>query len=225
MTTITSELGSFEGKPVTRTTIALTNAGDGLSESLKIDPRLLHMDDKLYVVIECDVTKVRFDPAKDDGDQLTRVHVLKASTAVIVDPELVKDMVEAQREKNLRAKEAAQGIKRLPGMGDLAGEHESGLHDDPVPGCPGCEDEVTSGVPTERATKPAKKAGKSRKAPAATPPEDGPAETPVEGKAKKARPSRAEQRERKAARAGGLSVVPDQDDAPEAGPEDEAWGA
>lgn len=188
MSIIQSELGVFEGKPVTRTAIKLTKAGDGLSEALKIDPQLLHMGDTLYVVVECAVADVNFKPTKDDPDLVTRVHSLVAGTAVIVDPDLVQDMVEAQREKNLRAREAAQGVKRLPGHGDLDSDHDAGLHDDmPEPGCPQCEGAVKGETPTAAP----KKSGKGKaQAPQPTP-EQG-AETSPGGKRK--RPSRAEVR-------------------------------
>jgi len=140
--TITPDLGAFDGKDVLRTTIAVTNAGDGLSDALKVDPKLLHLDDKVYVVLECDVAKIRFEPIKDT-DALSRVHVLKAGTATLVDADLVRDQLNEQAERILRAKEAEAGITRLPYNDELQAQHDLGEHaDGRVAGCPECDEEA-----------------------------------------------------------------------------------
>ena len=141
---MTTDLGTFDGKDVLRTAISVTNAGDGLSEAMKVDPTLLHLDDKVYVVLECQVAKVRFDPIKDT-DAVSRVHVLRAGTATMVDADLVQQQLTEQAERILLAKEAEAGIQRLPQYEadalDAAhddGEHAEGL----VDGCPQCEAEA-----------------------------------------------------------------------------------
>lgn len=112
----TKKLRDFEGLPVERTTIALTNAGDGLSQAMKIDPSEYHVGDKAYLIIEGECTKVAFLPltaSEPDGAQV-RLHTFRAGTATVADGELIRDLIAAQAEKNLRAKEAEQGVQRLP---------------------------------------------------------------------------------------------------------------
>lgn len=136
------KLGQFEDRDVISTSIAVRNTGDGLSEAMKTDPQMLHHGDTVYVVMECEVEKVRHDPIKDT-EALTRVHMLKAGTATIVDADLVGDAVEAQAEKNRRRQEDEAGVKRLPYEQELRsqhtlGEHASGL----VEGCSMCQEEA-----------------------------------------------------------------------------------
>lgn len=135
----TSALGSFDGKQVLKTTIAVTNAGDGLSEALKVEPQLLHLDGIVYVVLACRVDKIRFEPIKD-VDGVSRVHVLKAGAATLVDEDLVKEHLTAQAERILQAKEKAAGIERIPFGDELQDAHQKGEHDDGlIAGCPDCE--------------------------------------------------------------------------------------
>lgn len=138
-------LSDFEGKPVRRSTISITNAGDGLSEAMKVEPVEHHQGDRVYVVLECEVAKVGFAPIdKDDpaGDQ-ARVHTFRAGTATIVDADLVATVIAEQREKNLKAKEDAAGIVRLVEDGEqlcpfpgcpLPAEHEGDHEHDPASG-------------------------------------------------------------------------------------------
>jgi len=134
-------LGEFEGRTILSTTIQITNAGDGLSAAMKVDPIILHHGEKRYVVLEVDVDKIRFDPIKDTQG-VARVHVLKASTATFIDAAAVEEAIEAQREKIDRANEKAQGITRLPLPDELMIQHGEGEHADGlVDGCPTCDDE------------------------------------------------------------------------------------
>lgn len=106
-------LTPFEGVDVIGAKIKITNAGDGLSEALSVEPQAFHHGEKLYVVLEVEVAKVTHTDVKDTGS-LMREHTLKASGATIVDATLVADLIAAQREVILRAKEDAAGIQRLP---------------------------------------------------------------------------------------------------------------
>lgn len=110
-----ADLTPFEGREVLRTSIAITRAGDGLSEALKVEPREFHHGETVYVVLECTVAKVQHVPLdKDDPfGPLTRVHTLAAGTATIVDEELVQAHIAEQAERNLRAREEEAGIARL----------------------------------------------------------------------------------------------------------------
>lgn len=90
------------------TRVAITNAGDGLSEAMLVDPNELELGSTVYVVLECTTTRVQYEPVKDT-DTLIRKHVLRAGTATLVDGTLVHDVLEAQR----LAIEKAKGVTRL----------------------------------------------------------------------------------------------------------------
>lgn len=115
MTTKTAakpELGTFDGRDVISTSLSVTNAGDGLSAAMTVEPVLLHHGDVVIVVLECEVTKIGFVEIKDT-DVLNRVHTLRAGTATIIDRDVVAEALDAQALKI----EKAKGIARLP-MGD-----------------------------------------------------------------------------------------------------------
>lgn len=107
------ELEPFEGAEVIGAGIQVTKAGDGLSEALGIEPQAFHLGERLYVVLEVEVAKIRYEEVKDTS-ALRRLHTLEAKGATFVDASLVSDLVDAQREAILKAKEAAAGIERLP---------------------------------------------------------------------------------------------------------------
>lgn len=107
------DLEPFEGTEVIAASIAITKAGDGLSDALSVDPQAFHLGEKLYVVLECEVAKIRYEDVKDTGS-LRRQHTLEAKAATFVDATLVSDLVDAQKDAVQRAKEAAAGIERLP---------------------------------------------------------------------------------------------------------------
>ena len=105
------DLGTFEGDTVVRVSIAITNAGDGLSEAMAVEPRLMHRGDKVFVVLECECTKVVMQPSsKETPNLINRQHVLRAGVATIVDEELVRSVLDEQALRIERAK----GLERLP---------------------------------------------------------------------------------------------------------------
>lgn len=108
----------FDGRNVIGTTIAITNAGDGLSKAMETEPQIFHHQETVYVVIECEVAKVSHvlaDPGDEQNRDLRRLHVLRAGTATIVDAEQVIEVIAAQAEKNKLAEDAKKGIQRIPG--------------------------------------------------------------------------------------------------------------
>lgn len=108
-------LAKFEGDEVLGTKVKITRAGDGLSQALEIDPQVLKQRTVVYVVLECTVGRVAFDPVKDASKGVNRVQTLVAGTATIVDAALVKEALEDQRLKN----EEHAGISSLNfGEGD-----------------------------------------------------------------------------------------------------------
>lgn len=103
------DLTPFEAQRVARTKVAVTNAGDGLSEAMAVDPVELHIGDEVYIVLAATVSKVRFEEIKD-STALARIHVLRAGTASLVDESIVADYLAKQRSRI----EEAQGVIRLP---------------------------------------------------------------------------------------------------------------
>lgn len=119
---MTVKLHKFEGRETLTTKVKITNAGDGLSEALTIEPQELTVDSKVYVVLECEVDAVTFKRVKDTR-QNVRLQVLRAGTATLADKDLVHDILEAQRVKI----EQAKGVERLDFNEDAdAGEAEEG---------------------------------------------------------------------------------------------------
>lgn len=144
MTATTAEdLGEFEGRIVTKTTIKIRKAGDGLSTALKTEPKLLHQGDTVHVVLECVVGPITMDPY-DDG-VCARVQDLLTNVATLIDTDVVRDAIEQQREKNTVAVELEKGVHRLPTPEALHGEHIMGDHNlTIIPGCPDCDEEIAA---------------------------------------------------------------------------------
>lgn len=116
-----SGFSKFEGKDIDSTKVEIRNTGSGLSDAMNVDTVELHHSDKVYVVLECEVEKVRFDPIRDSR-ALARVHMLVAGDATIVDEDLVRAHLDAQAERI----EQARGVHRLDfdedGEGQEGGE-------------------------------------------------------------------------------------------------------
>lgn len=103
-------LGEFEGRDVLQATLIITKTGDGLSTMMEIEPAAWHQGTKLHVVMEVDLTKIRFDQIKGT-DAMKRVHIGEAGTIAIVDASVVADVMAQQQKKN----EEKAGTMRLPG--------------------------------------------------------------------------------------------------------------
>lgn len=101
-------LQPFEGHDVIQASMRITRAGDGLSTALGIAPTEYHPGDKLYVLLECEVGRVSYDPIKDT-DCLQRVHTLVAGVGTIVDGKWADKAIADQRKRN----EEAAGVLAL----------------------------------------------------------------------------------------------------------------
>lgn len=100
-------LADFEGLPVTAAAVEIPSAGGGLRDALRVDPVELHKGETVFIVLRCEVGKVRFDPIEADepaGAQ-RRVHVLSTNAATIVDGDTVADALAAQAERIAKANE------------------------------------------------------------------------------------------------------------------------
>lgn len=114
-----TDLGTFDGLDVITSSVAITNAGDGLSQAMSIDHRQLHHGETVYVVLECEAVDIQFPKIKDT-ESLNRKHKLRAGTATIVEKDSVIKVIEEQRIKI----EQAKGIERLALEGDEEDEDD-----------------------------------------------------------------------------------------------------
>lgn len=80
-------LEMYDGRDVVGVAMKLTNAGDGLSSAMKLDPVRLHHGDRVLVLVEAVVSKVGYDPATpgDLAGPLKFVATLKAEAAMLTD--------------------------------------------------------------------------------------------------------------------------------------------
>lgn len=130
-------LGTFDDRPISGTSIKVTNAGDGLSQALQVAPQKFQLGDRVYVVLETVVSKVEHTPVDDaDDGPVERAHVLRAGAATIVDRDLVQAHLASMTRRIREAREAAVGIVPIPaadGDGDpWEDTHEdSGMYTDP----------------------------------------------------------------------------------------------
>lgn len=172
---MSDNLSDFEGLPVRQAGAEVRGLEGGLRDSIKIDPEEFHHGERVILITEAEVGKLRFDPIdKDDpaGDQ-RRVHIFQADGTMIFRatdvPELRGQMDDHRKriaDAKLRAKEKEEGVARLPtddeaeklGEEHADGDHAAGL----VPGCPECENEAAAEA--EEANEPVPIAGRAKKA-------------------------------------------------------------
>lgn len=146
-------LDPFEGQPVLSVGIEIPGAAGGLRESLKIDPLQLRHGERVFVVLETTVDKIRFDPVKD-SDGWKRVHVLAAVQGMIVDASVVEAQLDENRRLIEAAKRAQTGEANLDDY-ELELAHEKGEHaKELVAGCPKCDAEAAAVAAEAAADKP-----------------------------------------------------------------------
>lgn len=135
-------LGSYRGKPVLTTSVAITHAGDGLSESLGIAPEVFDIGQKVYVLLETTVEDHRHRPIKDAPNNLDLLQRLRAGTATIVTEDFARSNLEEQRRLIQEARDRDAGRQSLLAAEELRRAHESGQHAErTMRGCPECEAE------------------------------------------------------------------------------------
>lgn len=139
-----SVLPPYAGQQVAATTISIRNAGDGLSKGMAIAPEVFTLGSRRYVVLEVDVDAHDYKRLKDTN-MLVLDQVLKAGVATMVDADLVRSVVDEQRERIQKAADEAKGLRNLYtdddgllGMAHARSEHADGL----VEGCPVCKHEA-----------------------------------------------------------------------------------
>lgn len=151
----TTKLSTFDGKQVIKTSIAVTNAGDGLSAALAIEPMEMHHGEKGYLLLEYEVVKVTLRPiSKDTPDLLDREHTLKAGTATIVGADLAESHIRDQAERIESARRRSKGEFNLDDEAMIV-DHDDGQHAaERRPGCPKCDEEVAAEASEKAADAP-----------------------------------------------------------------------
>lgn len=156
---MTEELPMFDGREVVGTQVILTGLGDGLSQAVNTRPVVAHHGERLQFVIEATVSKVRFDPSKDDPTRLVRVHIAKGGTVAIVDHAVVRKVLDAQDKAN----DAASAKAKIPFDKDIANDADwvdperNTSADDPTPLSKAAEKAL------ERSRKMAERAAKAKR--------------------------------------------------------------
>lgn len=124
----TPDLGEYRSKKITSTSIAIRNAGDGLSDAMEIDPEIYEPGDTVFVLLECVVDKHNMQLI-EKADTFECKQVFKAGTATVVDGAQYEKKIATQRNKIEKAKEAAKGVQRIPGTEDaIDGKAEGNVH-------------------------------------------------------------------------------------------------
>lgn len=111
------KISDYEGHAVASTSVSIRNTGDGLSKAMRVDPIKLELGTTVYVVLECEVEKHRYEPA-DFADDLILVNMLKAGRATMIDNAAVRKALDVQ-EKKIRDAEPQQAL-------NLDGDEENG---------------------------------------------------------------------------------------------------
>ena len=121
-----------DGVPVTGTRASLTGAGDGLSESLTLAPIHLPMGKRVMVIVPAEIVSHEYDFVKDGKERIdgeyVETAVLKADGALLVDPDLVRDVVNAHMERIKEARVEADRARR-----EAKGEFQLPLPDGDAP--------------------------------------------------------------------------------------------
>lgn len=148
----TFDLGSYQRKKVQSTVVKITKAGDGLSEALSIEPVNLPINGKVYVLLECEVEQHAHKRVRTRGrnaavvpNLVQLIQTLEAQTVTLVDADLAKAPIEAQRQRIAEARAAAEAEAAREDPEDdeatvLTRQHFAGAHSNGLrPGCPQCD--------------------------------------------------------------------------------------
>jgi hypothetical protein len=126
-----TELPDFEGLPCVVSSVALRNAGDGLSAAMKVEPVVLHKGDVVDVLTRCVVIDVQHPPVDRDKPEgpCARKHILRAGTSTIIDLDVANEAIKDQAEKIRLWEEEQAGIQALNFEQSGEGGEDPDAHD------------------------------------------------------------------------------------------------
>jgi hypothetical protein len=109
--TTSTKLSQFEGRDVQRTTVRVTGAGDGLSESLTTAPDEIELEDTRYYVLRGECARVSIET--DKNGVTSRVHTIKTQSISPIDAELAEKVLRENAEEVQRRKDEVAGQLRF----------------------------------------------------------------------------------------------------------------
>ena len=116
----TPSIETYDGREVIGAAIALTGAGDGLSQAMKVSPRKFSIGDKVLILMEATVKAAKHEPAvKDDlGGPLRLVAVMRADAAMLTDDPKVSRLLDKDKAAINKASEIEGQLSIEDDMGD-----------------------------------------------------------------------------------------------------------
>lgn len=139
------DLGEMNGRPIEDVGAILRKTGDGLSDTVKVDPDMvlgITQGDEGYVVFKYQCIDVRHpvlnrkEPAEGG---LKRVVELDALTCVFLDDDVIEKAILDQEDRIATWKSEQAGQHELMKTAERIDAHKRGEHDDEIePHCPLC---------------------------------------------------------------------------------------
>lgn len=131
------EFGTYEGRPVRKSSIKIKGLGDGLSDALAIEPRDFQPGDIAYVVLEV-VAGDKNHKYMQDADSWNLIQVTTAQRGAFIDAAVAKPILDGVTVAVEEMREEETGQSRLGARDERITEHKNGLHKKKRAGCPIC---------------------------------------------------------------------------------------
>lgn len=111
----------FENESVDEVQVVIRNAGDGLSDALKVSKKELHLGEEVAYILRGTVTGVQFKQ-KDDESPVARVHVIKTMGITEVEIAMAESILATAAENLARKKADIDGQMMIDADEDLEGK-------------------------------------------------------------------------------------------------------
>lgn len=115
-------LPTFEGNAVKKAAVRITNAGDGLSAALDVEPKAYQIGERVSFVLTGTVTQINHSQKDEDGP-IVRLHTVKSIGVTEIEDELAEKLLTASAEEVERKKAERDGQTRM-GNEDAAEDRE-----------------------------------------------------------------------------------------------------
>lgn len=104
----------YAGLPVVAMKIIISNTGDGLSDSMSVEPQDFALNSSAVCALRLTCVEVRYAPvSKDTPNLLQKVIKFRAGDAAFVDESAVDAELARAAEQRREAKEAREGVRTL----------------------------------------------------------------------------------------------------------------